>query len=441
MQIGTDFRDALPASVMQQQFWVLNRFAPDSPAYNIPMVNRIEGHLDCVAMEQALNELVRRHAIFRVKFWIDASGTLMQSVSEWEYRPLPVVDLSASDLKDFTATTLDPAVNNEVRRPFDLAAGPQLRFKLFRNNAHSWLLAITAHHIVFDLATRDWLAGELSEEYRAALEGRTRTDVPEYPDYGSFSIWQERWMQSSEMATMADQWLQYLEGHEPALNLPAGQMDSSHLTTSGNVVTVRLDGDDFRKIRTFCREAQVGTFLVLLTAWAWTLARYSRQDRLTVGVPFTNRRSDEFKRTPGCFVNILPLTFDISDDPSLRESLRRVRRTMLQMHRMQEMPYYHLVQLMRRRRAGSAGSLFRAGFTFVPPMRLHLEGLKVEPVDMHNGGSQLDLFVTFREESGGIAGAIEYDPSRIGLDLVDRIAETLLGFVNAMVEESDKGAA
>ena len=308
-------------------------------------------------------------------------------------------------------------------------------------HAHSCLLVITAHHIVFDLATRDILAEELAVEYTAALAGCPRTDIPERPDYISYSMWQDRWMCGKDLAAMEEQWLRYLEGHEPTLSLPQPRKGSPPSTASDNVVPFRLDGDDLGKVRAFCRSHNVTAFLVLLAAWAGTLARYSRQKRLTIGVPFTNRRMVEFKRTPGCFVNILPLACDISDAPSMGEFLRRIRRSMLQIHRMQEMPYYHLVQFMRRKRAGNAGSLFRAGFTFVPPMRLHLEGLKVEPVDMHSGGSQLDLFATFREESDAVTGVIEYDTSRFDSAFAERIAGTLREYVDAMIEEPGKGAA
>ena len=43
--------DVYPASLIQRQFWVLHSVAPNSPAYNLPMVSVIEGDLNVAALE------------------------------------------------------------------------------------------------------------------------------------------------------------------------------------------------------------------------------------------------------------------------------------------------------------------------------------------------------------------------------------------------------
>jgi hypothetical protein len=429
-----------PASIIQRQFWVLHSLAPHSSAYNVPLISLIEGNLDVDALEQAINALFRRHSIFRAVFGIDDSGRLVQKIPDWQCYRLPVVDLRQRADPCNTDPVKDPAVIEEARRPFDLASGSPLRFKLYRIRKNSCLLAITAHHIVFDLATNELLAEELAEEYKAASTGIPRIDVPGRVEYAEYSKWQEKWLQGEVRKAMEEKWQRHLEGCEPALNLPSDRPNPAPSTSTGSVVPVRLDGNDWAKVGAFCKKESVTPFLVLLTAWALTLSRLSGQKRLCVGVPFTNRRKDEFRRTMGCFVNILPLTFDIYDAPSMREALRRVRMTMLQIHRMQEMPFYNLVQLMRRRRTSGESGLFQAGFTFAPPMQLRLEGLKVKPAYIHHGGSQLDLFATFWEEPEAIVGVIEYDVNRVEPALADRIAGTLLETVGALIDEPERAA-
>ena len=229
---------------------------------------------------------------------------------------------------------------------------------------------------------------------------------------------------------METAWRHYLDGAEPLLNLPANRPIAAGSRRPGTIVPIRLTHEMLEQLKTFCRKEEVAPFLVLLTAWALTLARWSRQTKLCVGVPLTNRRKDEFKKTMGCFVNILPLALDISDNPTVRETLRRVRMATLQMHRMQEMPYYHLVQLMRHVGTGGGNPLFQVGFTFEHPMRLQLEGVSVKPKYIHHGGAQLDMFATFWEEAGASIGVIEYDSGRFDSSTMKGISESLLVTIN-----------
>jgi len=51
-------------SLPQQRLWFLNRFSPESSAYNIAFVIRIDGDLDVTALRAALTDLVERHEVF-----------------------------------------------------------------------------------------------------------------------------------------------------------------------------------------------------------------------------------------------------------------------------------------------------------------------------------------------------------------------------------------
>ena len=57
-----------PASFAQQRMWFFDQFEPGSPGYNIPSAVRMTGRLNVAALEQALNEVVRRHETLRTTF-------------------------------------------------------------------------------------------------------------------------------------------------------------------------------------------------------------------------------------------------------------------------------------------------------------------------------------------------------------------------------------
>ncbi|OPY12689.1 MAG: Linear gramicidin synthase subunit B [Syntrophus sp. PtaB.Bin138] len=426
-----------PASLIQLQFWVIHEFDPDSPAYNQPSVSVIGGDLDINALNRAVNTLLQRYPVFRTTFTMDDTGAVIQQVAPWKKISIPQANLNPAG-GSADESNVRQAVLEEIRKPFDLTNGPPIRFRLFQFDAHSYVLVITAFHIVFDLVTKDLFAGELEKEYRLALSKQTEEEPAPNTDYAVYSAWQKDWMQSDECRKMEDSWRSYLAEAQPALDLPA---DISSETESPKIlppVDVELSKTFFEKIQAFCRKEKVTPYLVLLTAWALTLARHSGRTNLSIGIPMTNRRQEIFKDTMGCFVNSLPLTLNISDNPTLREALHRLRMGLLQVHRMQEIPYYHLVQLMRREGIIGGDSLYQAGFTFEHPMNLHLAGLEIHPMYIHPGGAQLDLFATFWQQPEKISGVIKYDASRFRTSTVELIRDHLLDAANKICDHPEE---
>ena len=58
----------IPLSLAQTRMWFLNRFEPESAAYNIPIVLRLSGDLDLTALRRAVADLVQRHEVLRTVY-------------------------------------------------------------------------------------------------------------------------------------------------------------------------------------------------------------------------------------------------------------------------------------------------------------------------------------------------------------------------------------
>ncbi len=55
-----------PLSFGQQQLWLLSQLLPDIPVYNERVTIHLPGFLDVNALEQSLNEIIRRHEAWRL---------------------------------------------------------------------------------------------------------------------------------------------------------------------------------------------------------------------------------------------------------------------------------------------------------------------------------------------------------------------------------------
>ncbi|HEX8903330.1 MAG TPA: condensation domain-containing protein, partial [Longimicrobiaceae bacterium] len=178
----------LPLSFAQERLWFIDRLEPGSAAYNVPMPVRLGGPLHVPALERALGELVRRHAVLRTRFAVVDGAPVQRIEPAGEFR-LPVDDLSARAEID-RETQIQALAAGERRNPFDLEAGPLFRARLVRAGPEDHLLLMGMHHAVTD----GWSAGifwrELATLYGAFARGEA-SPLAELPvRYADFAAWQ-----------------------------------------------------------------------------------------------------------------------------------------------------------------------------------------------------------------------------------------------------------
>src|SRR6267378_2779348 len=135
-----------PASFAQQRLWFLDQLDPGKSVYHLLYTVRFETALDPSALEQALNEIVRRHESLRTTF-VEIDGQPMQAVARDQRLELPLIDLRALGRQEAEDEVKRWAAQ-EGERPFDLAAGPLLRAHLVRLSDQDNVLVITLHHII-----------------------------------------------------------------------------------------------------------------------------------------------------------------------------------------------------------------------------------------------------------------------------------------------------
>src|SRR5258708_2363156 len=63
-----DRRDRCPLSLDQEHLWFIDQLEPNSSAYNLCTAFRLTGTPHLEALEESLNEIVRRHETLRTSF-------------------------------------------------------------------------------------------------------------------------------------------------------------------------------------------------------------------------------------------------------------------------------------------------------------------------------------------------------------------------------------
>lgn len=409
-----------PLSFTQLQFWLLDQAATNRAAYNVCTAVKISGPLDLQRLRKALEQIVARHEILRTGIVVE-QGTPVQMIS-----PAAPIAISVSDLTILDAPEREDAMNRafaaEAEQPFDLSIAPLLRCRLLRTNATEHILVLTVHHVAFD----GWSVGLLLRELAALYEGLD-AGSPALPEltiqYADFAQWQRQWLQGDVFDRQLDYWRRTLAGAPATLDLPADYLRPVRQTSAGAQQSLRVTKELGDGLRRLSRNENATLFMTLLACFQALLFCYSGQEDLVIGSPTAGRTMLETEWLIGAFVNTLALRGNLAGNPSFRESLARVRETVLGAFAHQDLPFEKLVAELNPERNVNRSPVFQVMFALqnTPKPNLAVSGLTLTPIELESATAKFDLTLEVQEQPDGLFVSFEYNTDLYAPETVERM--------------------
>jgi amino acid adenylation domain-containing protein len=394
----------LPLSFAQQRLWFLHQLAPGNSFYNMPAALRMTGQLDHTALEQCLNEIVRRQESLRTSF-IAVEGKPRQVIAEELIASLPLTDLSALATEQ-QSEEIQQWTNSEAKQPFDLTHAPLARARLLKLRDDEHILLFTMHHIISDGWSLGVLVNEVAEIYTSIVTG----DEIRLPDlrvqYADYAMWQRQWFEGAKFDEQLAYWRQELQD-VPTLQLPNDHRRAAIQTFSGASHNFTFSRRLSEQVRELSRRNGATLYMTLLAAFDVLLARYTGQEDIVVGSPIANRTQRDVEGLIGFFVNTLVMRTNVSGNPSFSELIGRVREVALNAYAHQDMPFERLVEDLEPDRDLSRQPLFQVMFAVqnAPIRPLELPSLTISPMRLETTTTRFDLELTVSEtEAGRLTG-------------------------------------
>jgi hypothetical protein len=425
-------------SFAQQRLWILNQLEPDSAAYNIVRAVKIEGALNVVFLERALNTVVERHATLRTNFAFK-NGSPVQII-----RAHLAVDIAMHDLCQQPIPLREKEtrrlLKEEARRPFDLSKDAMMRATLLRLEAQEHILLLVMYHIASDGWSIDILFRELAMLYEGFLNGEAVSLPPLPIQYTDYAHWQRHWLQGEVLESQLSYWKQALDGDLPVLELPTDHPRSAIQTFRGERRPLFLSNILADGLRRLSRQEGVTLFMTLLAAFQTLLHRYTSLDDIIVGCPIANRNRLEIEGLIGFFVNTLVIRTDMACQPSFKELLKRVREVTQAAYEHQDLPFEKLVEELRPERDLSRNPLFQVMFVFQNVSRtpLELPGLKMTPIEVDPGTAMFELSLYMWEDSTGLSGFFEFNTDLFDTATIDRLAVHFQNLLEGIVKDPEQ---
>lgn len=418
-----------PLSYNQQRLWFLSQFSDEAAvAYNLPWAIDLHGSLNMGALRQSMQWLIDRHEPFRTRFELldnEPRQLILDSVEcPWQI----------NDWRDVAAAKRSKqwqdAVQTAVAMPFDLTQAPPFRVQLYQFSEEWVRLLFVVHHIAFDGWSSGIFFAELGHGYSAFAAGASPNRPPLPVQYADYAQWQKT--QDASLTPQLDYWQAQLHGNLPPLNLPTDFPRPAVQTYRGKSVHTLIPSSLVQALQRLSQEENGTLYMILLAAFKVLLYRYTGQTDLLVGTPVANRSMVELESLIGFFVNTLVLRSDLSDAPTYRTLLQRVRQVVEAAFSHQEVPLEKLIERLQPERHLSHNPLFQVMFALhnVPQQGFHFDGLEAMQLDVVPDVAQFELSLYLSEAADGLVATLYFNEDLF----TEATAEQLLRHYHTLLE-------
>lgn len=413
-----------PLSFTQESMWFLDQTEQNLTAYNVPGAVHMDGVLNPIALEAGFNEVLRRHEILRTTYQV-VDGRPVQVIRPPSRFALPLVDLTAIRPEDRENEALRIGREN-AQRTFDLLRGPVLRAFLMRMERERHLLAVTTHHIAYDMWARELFIYELAALYEQYVKGLPSfLEEPEI-QWVDYSSWLRNWMQGEVLERQLSYWRKKLAGAPRFLDLPIDLSRPPVQSYKGTRLPLDLPLEAVRGLRMISRKCGVTQFITVLAAFKTLLYRWAGEEHIVLGIPIANRNRLDEEKLMGFMANTLVFNTDLGGNPTFVELLERVRETSLGAYAHQDLPFELLVQDLQPERSLHRPPIFQVSFNYMlkySAPTVNLSDLTLRLEFLYSGGTPFEITVNVWETEDGLKGLLEYCTDLFRHSTITRLVE------------------
>lgn len=399
-----------PLSFAQQRLWLVEQLRGPSPAYNIPAMIRFEGHLETDVLEQAFQEIVRRHEVLRTNF-ADLGHGPVQVITPEVRCPMPLLSLEHLP-EDQREPEVRRLAAEEAERPFDLAHDPLLRLHLLRLAPASHVLPITVHHIVADGWSIGIFLQELGVLYEAFMQDKPSPLAELSIQYADFARCQREWLDEHVLAAQLDYWREQLRDLPERCEFPPDRPRPQGNTASrASFNHFEFGPTLLADLQALNRREHVTLFMTLLAAFDVVLWYHTGLEDIAVGTDIANRNHSELEGLIGFFVNQLVLRTQLGDNLTFGDLLQQVKAMTLASHAHQDLPFDELVRHLAPDWDLAHTPFFQIKLVLqnASSEAITLPGLETKIVDSVATESKFDLIMNIAETEAGLIGIMDYN--------------------------------
>ena len=417
----------------QERLWILQELNPHNPFYQYAHQYTIHGNLDCNILNKSFKLLIKRHEILRTNFVKEPDGlfTKLNQTSEFSSK---YFDLRVLDHKEQYSQT-QQLISQESLKVFDLKNDLLIRVCIIQLHDDEYKIILSMHHIVGDRWSLNLMNETLFVYYKQLVDNAPIEEKPLAIQYADYAHWQKGRNTKPEDLNY---WIEHLAGELPLLDLPTDHPRPNTSTFKGDNVKIELTEYLSTKLFRLAKDSEVTMFTLMLSVFKVLLFRYTNQNEIIIGSPFSNRDKGELEKLVGFFNETLVLRTKIEKGWNFQDLLSNVKHTTLSALEHKDVPFDEIVRGLQVERHRNTNPIFQAMFLYnkVIPLSTPDLDLKIEEEMIDLGVSKFDLTLFVNEQEKNLSLNLEYALDLLEEDTAIRLMQHFEILLESIVSDS-----
>ena len=414
--------NALTLALTQEDLHYLDQgLQPNKPARNITVAVQLTGKLDLSLLEQSFNEILQRHASLRITFsTINGQPTPVIT-------PTSPVTLKPIDLQNTPAahrqTEILKLITTDARQPINITQGLPWRAKLLQLTETEYIFLFIAHHIIFEMISKDIFIQELKTGYESASQSQS-VPISELPIQDVDIVpWQRQWMSGDLLDKQLAYWMEKLKGDLSPLQLPTDHPRTPEQMLHRTTESLTLPQSLTQAINDLSKPENVPLSTVLLTVFKILLHRYTNQNDISVGLPVSRRNRVEVSPLINFLENNLVLRTHVSEELSFQALLKQVHSVVVEAYTHQEIPFEELITALQPEKVLHYHPLFQVMFNYqeAPSTTFQLSDLTMHILDLEPNFPPVDVALTVQKKKEALSATLAYNPDLFDASTIRRM--------------------
>ncbi len=335
----------------QNRLWFLHKLDEQkSSAYNVPLLIKLNGHLNIKKLKDSINTLISKHDALRLIF-IDKKGIAFQKILEKYEIELPVVDFPSHQ------ATLK-GINDVINQPFKLDTTPPIRFTIFTKNNLAQYLVIVIHNIITDGWSMSLLIDQLYKIYNDQEEAfQAHNPLGFIQEYLPFTSNKPK----SYYLEGINYWKEYLNNFVE-LNFPYPYKNVKKVENHLESKRETLSGETISNIYQVASHYNVSPFAIIKSTFAVLLNKYTQQEDIVFGSVLSNRELQSLKDVIGFMVNTVVFRYKLDEATIFKDLIVQAQNSTRLAYSYQDIPFEDVVKQVTKSRCLNKTPIFQFMF-------------------------------------------------------------------------------
>ncbi|NEZ61542.1 amino acid adenylation domain-containing protein [Leptolyngbyaceae cyanobacterium CCMR0082] len=320
-----DRHQPFPLTDLQHAFWIGRSGLLELGGVSNHGYYEIDGdNLDIVRLNQALNQVIRRHDMLRAVVMSDGQQKILEDVPAYQIKvidlrsqPMDQVDAHVKTTRDQLSHQVLPADQWPL---FDFRATllPEQRVRL---------------HVSYDLLIFDaWSLFLLFDEWFKLYENPELALPALELSYRDFVLGEQKILQTNLYERSRHYWLSRLDNFPGPPDLPLTQNPKDLKQYRCQRYESRLESQDWQQLQKLAKQAGLTATGILLASFAEVLGRWSKKLQFVINVASFNRLPlhSQISEILGNFTSVTLLAVDNAQGKSFRERAQSIQQQLWQ---------------------------------------------------------------------------------------------------------------